>query len=239
MKHQKEQAKADTTTDFIVNTPVSKVWDDSDNKLGQRPNKVVFKLSGSDGSERTLELAKPGTEGTTTTQDQDNPNKWNDMFTNLPKYNSNREEIEYTITEEEKTEGDLRFYESSIDNNTKTVTNTNKYGKVIVHYYIMNSDGSTTTNRVPDINNTEIPDAIIEGKEGDDYKSEPAENINEKYELVEEKLPENAEGKIEKYNEEKPQEVIYYYRLKPAKVIVHYLEKDSDNDDTNMMIQII
>ena len=100
----------------------------------------------------------------------------------------------------------------------------------------MNPDGSTTTNRVPDTEGTEIPDVIIEGKEGEDYTTTEASNINEKYELVEEKLPENAEGKIEKYNEEKPQEVIYYYRLKPAKVIVHYLEKDSDNDDTNNLV---
>ena len=92
----------------------------------------------------------------------------------------------------------------------------------------MNTDGTTTTTRVPDINGTEIPDVVIEGKEGDSYTTEEAKNINEKYELVAEKLPANATGTIEKYNEEKPQEVIYYYRLKPAKVIINYLEKDSN-----------
>ena len=223
-----------TTTGFIVNIPVSKVWEDDSNKLGQRPTKVVFKLHGSDGSEYTKELAKPGTAGSTTTQDSTNPNKWNDIFENLPKYDENKQEIVYTLTEEEKTEGDLRYYDSIVTD--KTVTNTNKYGKVTVHHYIMNTDGSTTTTRVPDANGTEIPDVVIEGKEGTSYETEPATNINEKYELVAEKLPANATGTIEKYNEEKPQEVIYYYRLKPAKVLINYLEKDEDTDDSNNLV---
>ena len=227
-------ANATTTTGFTVNIPVSKVWEDDSNKLGQRPTKVVFKLHGSDGSEYIKEMSKPGTQGSTTTQDSTNPNKWNDIFENLPKYDENKQEIVYTLTEEEKTEGDLRYYDSIVTD--KTVTNTNKYGKVTVHHYIMNTDGSTTTTRVPDANGTEIADVVIEGKEGTSYETEAATNINEKYELVAEKLPANATGTIEKYNEEKPQEVIYYYRLKPAKVLINYLEKDEDTDDSNNVV---
>ena len=227
-------ANSTTTTGFTVNVPVSKVWEDDSNKLGQRPTKVVFKLHGSDGSEYTKEISKPGTQGSTTTQDESNPNKWNDIFENLPKYDSNNQEIVYTITEEEKAEGDLKYYDSVVTD--KAVTNTNKYGKVTVHHYIINPDGSTTTTRVPDVNGTEIPDVVIEGKEGDEYTTEEATNINEKYELVAERLPANATGKIEKYNEEKPQEVIYYYRLKPAKVLINYLEKDEDTDDSNNLV---
>ena len=227
-------ANATTTTGFTVNIPVSKVWEDNSNKLGQRPTKVVFKLHGSDGSEYTKEVAKPGTAGSTTTQDSTNPNKWNDIFENLPKYDENKQEIVYTLTEEEKTEGDLRYYDSIVTD--KTVTNTNKYGKVTVHHYIMNTDGSLTTTRVPDVNGTEIPDVVIEGKEGAPYTTAEANNINEKYELVAERLPANATGTIEKYNEEKPQEVIYYYRLKPAKVLINYLEKDEDTDDSNNLV---
>ena len=223
-----------TTTGFIVNIPVSKIWDDSDNKLGQRPTRVVFKLTGSDGSERTLEIAKPGTANTTTTQDNDNPNKWNDMFVDLPKYDSSNNEIVYTLTEEEKNEGDLKYYDSVVTD--KTVTNTNKYGKVTVHHYVMNPDGSTTETRVPDKEGNEVQDEIIEGKEGDPYETEPADNVNEKYELVSEATVGEPNGTIEKYNEEEPQEVIYYYRLKPAKVIIHYLEKDSDDNDGNNLV---
>ena len=215
-----------TTTGFIVNIPVSKVWEDDSNKLNQRPTKVVFKLHGNDGSEYTKEMSKPGTAGSTTTQDSSNPNKWNDIFENLPKYDSNNQEIVYTLTEEEKTEGELKYYDSVVTD--KTVTNTNKYGKVTVHYYIMNPDGSTTTTRVPDAQGQDVQDVVIEGKEGDPYTTEEAKNINEKYELVVEATVGETEGTIEKYNEEKPQEVIYYYRLKPAKVLINYLEKDSN-----------
>ena len=227
-------ANATTTTGFTVNIPVSKVWEDDSNKLGQRPTKVVFKLHGSDGSEYIKEMSKPGTQGSTTTQDSTNPNKWNDIFENLPKYDSNNQEIVYTLTEEEKTEGDLKYYDSVVTD--KTITNTNKYGKVTVHHYIMNTDGSTTTTRVPDAQGQDVQDTVIEGKEGNPYTTEETKNINEKYELVAEKLPANATGIIEKYNEEKPQEVIYYYRLKPAKVLRNYLEKDEDTDDSNNLV---
>ena len=218
-------ANETTTTEFTVNIPVSKVWEDDSNKLEQRPTKVTFKLVGSDGSEYTKELAKPGTAGSSTTQDQSNPNRWNDIFTNLPKYDASNNEITYTLTE---INGELTYYDAALDSTGRIVTNTNKYGKVTVHYYIMNTDGTTTTTRVPDINGTEIPDVVIEGKEGEEYNTTWANNVNEKYELVTSKLPTNATGTIEKYNEAKPQEVIYYYRLKPAKVIINYLEKDSN-----------
>ena len=234
MTSEEVTANWTTTTGFIINIPVSKVWEDDSNKLNQRPTKVVFKLHGSDGSEYIKEMSKPGTAGSTTTQDSSNPNKWNDIFENLPKYDSNNQEIVYTITEEEKTEGDLKYYDSVVTD--KTVTNTNKYGKVTVHHYIMNTDGSTTTTKVPDTNGTEITDVVIEGKEGEPYTTEEAKNVNEKYELVAEKLPANATGTIEKYNEEKQQEVIYYYRLKPAKVLINYLEKDEDTDDSNNLV---
>ena len=230
------EAKAETGTKFTLNIPVSKIWDDDTNKLGNRPTSVIFKLTGSDGSVYTKEISVPGTAGSTTTQDSENPNKWNDIFENLPKYDSDRNEIEYTLTEEEKEEGDLQFYETTIDNENKTITNRDKYGKVTVHYYIINNDGKKTKNRVPDKEGNEVPDIIIEGKEGAKYETEPAEDVSEKYELVLTELPANADGTIEKYNPEKEQVVIYYYRLKPAKVIINYLEKDNDNDDKNNQI---
>ena len=222
-----KEATSITTTGFTVNIPVSKIWEDEGNKSGNRPESVIFKLTGSDGSEYTQTIFRPGIPKGVAMQDSDNPNKWNDIFENLPKYDASRNEIVYTLSEEESTEGDLKYYDTSINQDTKEVTNTDKYGKVTVHYYIQNVDGTTTTNRVPDVNETEIPDVIIEGKEGDSYTVSEAQNVNDKYELVEEKLP-PSEGTIQKYNEEQPQEVIYYYRLKPAKVIINYIEQDED-----------
>ena len=56
------------------------------------------------------------------------------------------EKVTYTVRI--KNEGDLKYYDSVVTD--KIVTNTNKYGKVTVHHYIMNTDGSTTTTKVPD-----------------------------------------------------------------------------------------
>ncbi len=38
-------ANETTTTEFTVNIPVSKIWEDDSNKLGQRPTRVTFKLT--------------------------------------------------------------------------------------------------------------------------------------------------------------------------------------------------
>ena len=53
-----------------------------------------------------------------------NTNIWTGQITNLVKYDSNADEIEYEIDEIEKNIGDLKFYEKSINQETKTVTNT-------------------------------------------------------------------------------------------------------------------
>ena len=224
------KANWETTTGFITNVSVSKIWEDDSNKLNTRPNKVIFKLTGSDGKEYRKDIAVPGTPGTTTTQDEENINKWNDIFENLPKYDENNKEIIYTLTEEEANSGDLKYYDIVVDDANKTVTNTSKYGKVTVHHYIMNTDGSLTTTKVPDTNGTEIPDTIIEGKEGTQYTTTSANNINEKYELVSNATVGQTTGTIKKYDEANPQEVTYYYRLKPAKVIISYKEQGTNQN---------
>ena len=48
----------------------------------------------------------------------------------------------------------------------------------------MNTDGSTTTTKVPSTSGAEVQDVVIEGKVGDKYKTESAKNINEKYSSV-------------------------------------------------------
>ena len=219
----------ETTTGFITNVSVSKIWEDDSNKLNTRPNKVIFKLTGSDGKEYRKDIAVPGTPGTTTTQDEENINKWNDIFENLPKYDENNKEIVYTLTEEANS-GDLKYYDTVVDDASKTVTNTSKYGKVTVHHYIMNTDGSLTTTKVTDVNGDPIEDIVIEGKEGTPYTSEVAKNVNNKYELVESATVGQTTGTINKYDENNPQEVTYYYRLKPAKVIISYKEQGTNQN---------
>ena len=88
---------------------------------------------------------------------------------------------------------------------------TKKDAVVNVHYY---EEG--TTNKVSE-------DTSIEGKVFDEYETEEADDIPDKYELVAE--PENKTGEMT----EEPIEVIYYYRKKATKVIVHHYEEGTVN----------
>ena len=87
--------------------------------------------------------------------------------------------------------------------------------EVIVHHYI---DGTTT--KVAE-------DDVIEGNDGTLYRTNPSENIPPMYEIVTEKLPENAIGIIENG---KIKEVIYYYKLKENSAI----EKDGTAQITSL-----
>ena len=84
--------------------------------------------------------------------------------------------------------------------------------KVIVHHY---EEG--TKNKLSD-------DVFIQGKTGNPYETHPAEDIPEKYELVE--TPKNATGEMK----DKVIEVTYYYRLKNGIVIVKHLEKGTNEE---------
>ena len=76
--------------------------------------------------------------------------------------------------------------------------------QLIVHHYIDGTEDSVA------------PDEVSEGQEGQEYMTSPVEypELDEKYELVQEKLPENASGTLE----DKVTEVIYYYRVKEHKI---------------------
>ena len=92
-------------------TTVTKVWDDENGK--DRINSVKLILTGNGQSyNHTL---------TNSNVDNTNPNNWVYTFTNLPKYNSNGEEIEYTLTEEAVNSGDLDKYITNV--NGYNVTN--------------------------------------------------------------------------------------------------------------------
>jgi len=69
----------------LVNVTVYKVWNDSNNQDGIRPEEVTLKLK-ADGQEYTVKVVK-STGG-----------KWNYTFTDLPKYNAGKE-IVYTVEE--------------------------------------------------------------------------------------------------------------------------------------------
>ena len=82
--------------------------------------------------------------------------------------------------------------------------------RIVVHFY---EEG--TTNKLSE-------NIIIQGKEGDEYKTEPATDVPSKYELS--VTPENATGVMT----DSTIDIIYYYRVKDAILTIKYLEKNTD-----------
>ena len=114
--------------------------------------------------------------------DPSNANHWVYTFNDLPKLDNYGNEIKYTVDEEDL--GNKFYSKGTVDQDAMTVTNVSEYGKVIVHHYIMDTDGTTTTTRVPDAQGQEVQDQTIEGAQGEEYTTNPAENIQPNYELV-------------------------------------------------------
>lgn len=87
---------------------VTKVWDDSNNIDGMRPDSVTIHLNGSDGSsaEATLSNAKD----------------WKYTFKHMPLFDANGNEITYTITEDAVT-----GYTYTVTNKDRAFTITNKH----------------------------------------------------------------------------------------------------------------
>ena len=83
--------------------------------------------------------------------------------------------------------------------------------RVVVHFY---EEG--TTNSLSD-------NVIIQGEEGDEYKTEPATDVSSDYELA--GVPENATGVMNGSTID----VIYYYKRR-AKVVARYFDKDSGEE---------
>ena len=96
-----------------INIPVTKHWEDDSNANGKRPASIKYILKG--GATETEQVV---TGNTTTDVD------WNYTFANQVKYNSQGDEIRYTVEEQEVNANDLKFYTKSITdfNITNTFT---------------------------------------------------------------------------------------------------------------------
>ena len=124
---EKEQTVEDIKeipTEYLVNIPVTKVWDDNNNVAQKRPEKITVKVTGN-GKEYTQELTKSNV-------DSQDANRWTYTFTGLPRYDEDGEEIEYIISENPT--GSIFYTES----------NTNITGDTEIGYTI------TNTFEVPD-----------------------------------------------------------------------------------------
>ena len=90
---------------------------------------------------------------------------------------------------------------------------------IVVKYYYVHTTAGVIERHI-DIKTGEqlVAEQKFEGYEGDDYKTEP-ENIPY-YDLVKEKYPENAEGKMTI-----EQIVVNYYYIRKTDVVVKYIDK--------------
>lgn len=88
-----------------VKVIVNKKWDDNDNEYQKRPESIIIDLKSiaSDNANKIEDKEIELTE----------KNGWQYTYTDLPKYDSNGNEIEYKVVEKEKNKDDLLNYESS------------------------------------------------------------------------------------------------------------------------------
>ena len=94
--------------------------------------------------------------------------------------------------------------------------------KIIVNYYYK-KQAKVIVKHIDEETGKEIADPEEETKDiGDPYSAEP--KTIEKYEVVKEKLPENAEGIVDEDGEE----VIYYYRKVKKPIIPTANSGDTD-----------
>ena len=108
------------TNTFTQNTdkveiPIKKVWEDNDIQAQRRPESIIIVLKANGVENQRYELTKENA-------DVSDENIWTYTFTELPKYDQYNNIINYTIEEEEKTQGDLKFYTGKVDGTT--ITNT-------------------------------------------------------------------------------------------------------------------
>ena len=121
-----------------VEATVAKTWVDSNNANGKRPVSIKYVLS---GNNQTKEKVVTGN----TNSDAD----WNYTFTNLPKYNSQGNEIVYTVDEQEVNPGDFKFYTKQVVGLNVTNTFTVPNDKIEVQVNKVWDDNSNVNAKRP------------------------------------------------------------------------------------------
>ncbi|MBF0979648.1 MAG: Cna B-type domain-containing protein, partial [Clostridiales bacterium] len=106
--YAKSKTNYDLTNTFKVpnekiEVSVTKHWEDNSNANGKRPVSVKYVLTGNGLTKEQIVT------GNSTTDDN-----WSYTFTDLPKYNSQGNEIVYTVDEKEANTDGLKFYQKSI-----------------------------------------------------------------------------------------------------------------------------
>ena len=179
---------------------VEKIWEDNNNKEGKRPNTVTIQIKKGRNLVEEAEVS--------------NKENWKHTFKGLQKYDSNGQEINYTIDEGEL-QGEAQMYY------TKEIEGTTIKNKMTKH------PGTVTVKYIDKKTKEEISEKVEkEGIIGENYDVTEDKKEVPGYTLIEE-----PEEKIGTYTEE-AQEKIYYY-AKNTEVIVKYLEKDNTPEDNS------
>ncbi len=160
-----------TTPDDEISIIVNKIWNDNDLQANRRPESLTLVVKNGNQEVKTVEITKDNMLAGTT-------NQWTITIDGLQKYDDNGEEIEYSVEEREKTEGDLKFYEAEenpvvVEDNQATIRNT----------FVKPDDTvSVTVNKVWNDNNNvngKRPESIkLQVKVGDNVIQEEVVNVN-------------------------------------------------------------
>ena len=186
-----------TQDETKVNIPVTVKWEDNETQELRRPESVIIilKANGVEVEEERYELSGTGDE-------------WKYTFTNLPKFDSYNNIINYTIEEQETNPGDLYFYTvSAVDGDMENgfvVTNTFEEPGDTVNLTVNKvwDDQENVYNKRPNdvkvlvkAENETVETGIIEAENGWTYTFNNLSKYNEngqkiEYSLVEEETQE-------------------------------------------------
>ena len=98
-------ARPTDTITIIAN----KVWNDNEEQSARRPENITLVVKNGDEEVQSKVVSNSDlVDGTT--------NQWSVEFTGLDKYDSEGNEIQYTLEERETNSGDLKFYEVEENN---------------------------------------------------------------------------------------------------------------------------
>ena len=119
-------AQAKVKQEYNIKFEVTKEWVDNNNAAGKRPASVIIVAKSADVEKGQVEL-------TVANALEDNNNIWQGQIINLPKYDTEGNEIVYTIDEKEVNVGDLQKYTKEIIGN-RIINKIKKVVYKVEHY---------------------------------------------------------------------------------------------------------
>ena len=147
-----------TVPDEKIELTVNKVWVDNETQASRRPETIVMNVKAENGDNQNPEEVIATYELNTDTETSH-------TFTNLPRYNSEGDEVVYTVEEGEKTVGDLKFYTSSTSGVTNVANEENKKQATITNTFTRPNDiTKIIVNKIWQDNETQAqrrPDSIV------------------------------------------------------------------------------